>query len=178
MVLKEFLAHEVLSLKKEEIGKIIGPDPGKFKALFDHAFSRDMPVCWRAAWIMDHLSEVHPWLAGEYIGNIWQEIPRQHPDGVTRSALRLLSRYGIPEDFQGIAADLCLSWLEKESVPVAIKAYSMEMLLKIATVYPEFTNEFITVIEDQAPNNSAGYKARAHHIIKALKKLEVPKQTE
>ncbi len=178
MVLKEFLTHEILSLKKEEIGKIIGPDPETFRALFDHAFSREMPVCWRATWLMDHLAEVHPWLAEGYIGIIWKEIPRQHPDGVTRSALRLLSRYDIPEDFQGIAADLCLSWLEKESVPVAIKAYSMEMLLKIASVYPELSNEFITVIEDQAPNNSAGYKARAGHIIRAMKKLEIPKKTE
>jgi hypothetical protein len=171
MVLRDFLTIEALSLKKEEIGNIIGPDPEKFRGLLELSFSREMPVCWRAAWIMDHLSEVHPWLAEEYIGNIWQEIPRQHPDGVTRSTLRLLTRYAIPEDFQGVAADLCLSWLEKASVPVAIKVYSMEILLKIATAYPEFTHEFITVIEDQVPDNSVGYKARANHIIKAMKRL-------
>lgn len=172
MELKTFLTTSVLSLKKEDIVSIIGPDPKKFQELFNISFSREMPVCWRATWIMDHLSEVHPWLAEPHIDKIWAEIPEQHPDGVTRSALRLLARYEIPEDYQGIAADLCLSWLEKEAVPVAIKAYSMEMLLKIATVYPEFTNEFITVIEDQSPNNSAGYKARAHHITRAMRKLQ------
>lgn len=171
--LKEFLAHTVLSLKKEEIGEIIGPDPEKYNLLSDLAFSREMPVCWRATWLMDYLAELHPWLATSHIEKIWAEIPKQHPDGVTRSALRLLARYEIPDDHQGIAADLCLSWLEQESVPVAIKAYSMEMLLKIATVYPEFTNEFITVIEDQVPYNSAAFKARAQHIIRAMKKLEI-----
>jgi hypothetical protein len=170
MDLKDFLAHTVLSLRKEEIGTIIGPDPEKFNALFDIAFSREMPVCWRATWIMDYLAELHPWLATSHIEKIWKEIPEGHPDGVTRSALRLLARYEIPEDYQGIAADLCLSWLEQASVPVAIKAYSMEMLLKIATIYPELTNEFITVIETQAPHNSAGFKARAHHITRAMKK--------
>jgi len=171
MDLRAFLTTAVLSLKKEEIVSIFGPDPGKFNDLFALSFSREMPICWRATWIMDHLSEVHPWLAEAHIERIWKEIPRQHPDGVTRSALRLLARYEIPEDFQGVAADLCLSWLEQESVPVAIKAYSMEMLLKIATVYPEFTNEFITVIETQSPHNSAGFKARAHHITRAMRKL-------
>lgn len=171
MDLKDFLTHTALSLKKEEIGKIIGSDPEQFNALFDLAFSREMPVCWRAAWLMDYLAELDPWLASDYIEKLWKEIPKQHPDGVTRSTLRLLARYRIPEDHQGNAADLCLSWLEKEAVPVAIKAYSMELLLQIATAYPEFTNEFITVIEDQAPHNSAGYKARAHHIISALRKL-------
>ena len=171
MDLRAFLTSTILSLKKEEIGTIIGPDPEKFSELCTLSFSREMPICWRATWIMDHLAEMHPCLAEPHIEKIWAEIPKQHPDGVTRSALRLLTRYEIPEDFQGVAADLCLSWLEKEAVPVAIKVYSMEMLLKIATVYPEFTNEFITVIEDQAPYNSSGYKARAHHIIRALRKL-------
>lgn len=171
MNLKTFLATTVLSLKKEEIVAILGPDTGTFSELFTLSFSREMPVCWRAAWIMDHLAEHHPWLAEPEVEKIWAEIPKQHPDGVTRSSLRLLCRYEIPEDHQGIAADLCLSWLEKESVPVAIKAYSMEMLLKIAAAYPELTHEFITVIEDQAPHNSAGYKARAHHITRAMRKL-------
>ena len=171
MDLGKFLTSTALLLKKEEIGTIIGTDAKQFEELFHLSFSREMPVCWRATWLMDHLSEVAPTLADPWIEKIWAEIPKEHPVGVTRSALRLLVRYEIPEEFEGVAADLCLSWLEKESVSVAIKVYSMELLLKIARNYPELTNEFITVIEDQAPNNSAGYKARAHHIIRAMKKL-------
>jgi hypothetical protein len=171
MDLTRLLTSEVLLLKKEEIGSIIGPSREKYDELFQIAFSRNMPVCWRSAWILDYLAELHPWLAGKYIAKIWAEIPEGHPDGVTRSCLRLLCRYDIPEDYQGIAADLCLSWLEREAVPVAIKAYSMELLLKIVRLYPELANEFIAVIEDQAPNNSAGFKARAVYVIGEMQKL-------
>jgi hypothetical protein len=173
MDLNDLLTNSVLLLKKEEIGSIIGPEAEQFKELVSLAFSRDMPVCWRATWLMDYLAETYPWLAEEYVEQIWSEIPKKHPDGVTRSALRLLCRYPIPEDFQGLATDLCLDWLVQESVPVAIKAYSMELLLNIARIYPELSNEFIAIIEEQVPNGTAGYKARAKHVIAALRKLQV-----
>lgn len=171
MDLVDLLTTKILSLKKEEIGTLVGPDPERYSALVEMAFSREMPLCWRAAWIIDYLSEVDPWLAEPHIGRIWNEIPAAHPDGVTRSALRLLARYDIPEEKQGIATDLCLDWLQKEAVPVAIKVYSMELLLNIAKIYPELAGEFILVLEEQAPINSAGFKARAKHVVAAMRKL-------
>lgn len=171
MDLTSILTSEILLLRKEEIGSMIGDSREKYAELFQIAFSRDMPICWRSAWIMDYLSEQHPWLGDKYIEKIWAEMPAGHPDGVTRSCLHMLCRYDIPEDYQGIAADLCLSWLEQEAVPVGIKAYCMEILLKIATLYPELGNEFIAVIEDHAPNNSAGFKARATTVTKKMRKL-------
>ncbi|MCF8225495.1 MAG: hypothetical protein K9J30_06425 [Bacteroidales bacterium] len=170
MELRDFLTNNDLRLQKEEIVSIIGPDPDAFNALMEYSLSRQMPVCWRAAWIMDHMAEKHPWLAEPHIDKMWNEIPKEHPDGVTRSILRLLTRYEIPEDMQGLATDLCLNWLEKEAVPVAIKVFSMEVLLNITRIHPELRNEFITLIEDQLPFNSAGYKARADRIIKQMKK--------
>lgn len=171
MDLNDFLTNSVLLLKKEEIGTIIGPDAEKYEELVELAFSRDMPVCWRATWILDYLAELHPWLAETYIERFWTEIPANHPLGVTRSLLRLLSRYEIPEAYQGPATDLCLDWLSLEAVPVAIKAYSMEILLKIARLYPELSKEFIAIIEDHSEYNSAGYKARARQVISELQKL-------
>jgi hypothetical protein len=167
----DFLTNSAILLKKEEMGTIIGPDPEAFCKLTDHSYSKEMPICWRAMWLVDYLAELHPWLATSYISRGWKEIQNDHPDGVTRSLLRMLSRYEIPEDYQGIATDLCLEWLQKESVPVAIKAYSMEVLFRISIIYPELTNEFITILKEQAPNNSAGFKARARIITEKMEKL-------
>jgi len=171
MDLDDLLTSKILHLKKEEIGALVGPEPDRYNLLVEKSFSREMPVCWRATWIMDYLAEGDPWLADPHLERIWSELPKNHPDGVTRSALRLVSRYKIPGEIQGVAADLCLTWLQQEAVPVAIKVYSMEILLKIATEYPELSNEFITIIEEQVPNNSVAFAARARHIIKALAKL-------
>jgi hypothetical protein len=171
MDLDDFLCNSAILLKKEEMGAIIGPDPEAFSKLVDLSYSKEMPICWRAMWLVDYLAELHPWLATKYIPRAWKEIQNNHPDGVTRSLLRMLSRYEIPEEKQGIAADLCLEWLQKESVPVAIKAHSMEVLFRISEIYPELSNEFIIIMEEQAPNNSVGFSARARLIINKMRKL-------
>ena len=172
MDLKEFFSHTARELKKEEIAGILGPDEETYAQLVELAFSGEMPECWRATWIMDYLAELHEWIAEPHIDRIWSEIPKNHPVGVTRSALRLLCRYNIPEKYQGIATDLCLNWMVQEAVPVAIKVFSMEILLKIAKIYPEMAPEFVEIILQQAENNSGGYKARAQHVVKAMKQLQ------
>lgn len=166
--------HDLLAathLKKEEIGRIIGEDPRAFHQLYELSYSGEMPFCWRATWIMDHLAELYPGLAENYIEKIWKEVFRDHPVGVTRSSIRLLTRYDIPEAYEGRAADCCMEWLEKESVPPALKVYGMEILLKLARLYPDLKHEIMTIIEEQAPKNSAGFKARAVHILRAMKKI-------
>jgi hypothetical protein len=171
MDIETFLGSSLTSLSKKEIGAVLGTSPSVYKRLIQLAFSRNMPACWRAAWMMDYLAEIEPVLPEQHIELLWQEMSAGHPDGVKRSTLRLLSRYDIPEELQGVVTDLCLDWLQRESVPVAIKAYSMDVLLKIATLFPELAPEFITIIEHQLPYGSGGYVARARMVIGAMEKL-------
>lgn len=168
--LKDMLSNTTQLMKKEDMVRLIGPDPEAFAELYTMAFSREMPLCWRSAWILDYMAEQYAWLAENYIETIWTKIPENHPDGVVRSILRMLTRYDIPEEYQGIATDLCLEWLSKESVPVAIKVHSMEIIKKIALIYPELRHEFITVLEEQSPKNSIGFKVRARMVIEEFKK--------
>jgi len=121
--------------------------------------------------MMDYLAEVEPALPETYIARIWEQLSDKHPDGVRRSTLRMLCRYAIPEDQQGLATDLCLDWLVLESIPVAVKAYSMEIMQKICMIYPELKEEVIAILQDHMHNNTVAFKARARHIIKALEKL-------
>ena len=91
--------------------------------------------------------------------------------GSLRSLLRLLSRHDIPEDEQGLLIDLCFSYLVSELYPVAVKAHAMQIIYNHVLLYPELKDEFITVIEDQAKNNSVGFKARGNILIKQMEKL-------
>lgn len=171
MDIRKLLGSSHIPLKKEEIGAILGTSSEVYSQLMQLAFSHQMPACWRAAWMMDYLAETKPTLPEPHIVSLWEEMAGDHPDGVKRSILRTLSRHEIPEDLLGMAADLCLDWLQKESVPVAIKAYSMDILLHVARRYPELAQEFITIIENQLPYGSGGYIARSRMVIAALEKL-------
>ena len=83
----------------------------------------------------------------------------------------MLTRYDIPENEQGLLIDLCFSYLVSELYPVAVKAHAMTIIYHHVLLYPELKNELIAVIEDQAENNSVGFKARGTILIKQMEKL-------
>ena len=152
------------------IGEVIKSE-SNFNTLLELALHEKEPVAWRASWILDGSDEKKPGLARKYIPKIVKALPRVESKGTLRSLLRLLSRHNIPEEEQGLLIDLCFSYLVSELYPVAVKAHAMQIIYNHVLLYPELKGEFITVIEDQAKNNSVGFKARGNILIKQLEKL-------
>ena len=91
--------------------------------------------------------------------------------GTLRSLLRLLARYDIPEEDQGLLIDECFSYLVSELYPVAVKAHAMQIIYNHVLLYPELKHELTTVLRDQAENNSVGFKSRGNRLIKQMEKL-------
>jgi hypothetical protein len=152
------------------IGEVVGSE-SNFKELLSLALHEKDPVAWRAAWLLDGSDEAKPGTAGKYIPGIARALPGLESRGSLRSLLRLLTRYPIPEEEQGLLIDLCFSYLVSELYPVAVKAHAMQIIYNHVLLYPELKNELITVIEDQAENNSVGFRARGKILIKQMEKL-------
>jgi hypothetical protein len=68
----------------------------------------------------------------------------------------------------GILAEHCFNALRSGFSAIAIKAYSMEALYKLALVYPELANELSATIAMLQGEGSAGIVARGHMILKKL----------
>jgi len=142
-----------------------------FKSLLHLALHEKDPIAWRAAWVLDGSDELKSGLARKYISKIVEALPELESMGTLRSLLRMLTRYDIPENEQGLLIDLCFSYLVSELYPVAVKAHAMQIIYHHVLLYPELKNELIAVIEDQAENNSVGFKARGNILIKQMEKL-------
>lgn len=142
-----------------------------FHELLQLALHEKDPLAWRASWVLDGSDEFKPGLAQKHIPAIIKALPGLESMGSLRSLLRMLCRYDIPEEKQGILIDLCFSYLVSELYPLAVKAHAMMIIYNHVLIYPELKGEFITVIEDQADNNSVGFKTRAKNLIKQLEKL-------
>ena len=54
---------------------------------------------------------------------------------------------------------------------IAVKAYSMEIIYKLSTIYPELANELSATINIIEGEGSAGIKARGKIILKKLAEL-------
>ncbi len=152
------------------MGEIIKSE-AHVKALLHLALHEKDPIAWRAAWVLDGSDELKSGLARKHISKIVKALPELESMGTLRSLLRMLTRYDIPENEQGLLIDLCFSYLVSELYPVAVKAHAMQIIYHHVLLYPELKNELIAVIEDQAENNSVGFKARGNILIKQMEKL-------
>jgi len=152
------------------IGEIMHSDE-HFETLLRLALHEKDPLAWRAAWLLDGCDEKKPGMARKHIPGIVKALPGLKSVGSIRSLLRMLTRHRIPENEQGLLIDLCFTYLVSERCPVAVKAHAMQVIYNHVLIYPELKNELIAVIEDQAENNTAGFKARGHILIKQMEKL-------
>ncbi len=156
---KEFYIQEVLNSVSE------------FGTLLDLALYEKDPLAWRAAWILDGSDEQSAGLASAYIPDIIHRLPGIESTGTLRCLLRLLCRYDIREEDQGILIDLCFSYLVSELYPVAVKVHAMQIIYHHVLIYPELKTELITVIGDQLNNNTIGFKARGMRLLGEMEKM-------
>ncbi len=143
-----------------------------FKELLVFFLGEDELLAQRAAWAMRTCIERNPqWLEqrlGIFINNLKKE--KIHV-AVQRNTLKMLETVEIPEELMGEIYDVCFKNLENIKSPIAIKVFSMQILCNICMKEPELAEELITIIEEQYPHSSAGYKSRARKVLKALRKL-------
>jgi len=158
-------------VEKEIYIRKVGESEGNFDTLLELVFHDKDPISWRAAWILDGSDERYPGMAGPSIPVIIEQLPDLESTGALRSLLRMLCRYEIPEEQQGILIDLCFSYMVSELYPVAVKVHAMQLIYNHVLIYPELAEELKTIIEDQTVNNSVGFKSRGRRIIRELDKL-------
>ena len=152
------------------IAQVVGNEK-RFSELLDMALHDKDPLAWRASWILDGSDEQDPGLAAGHIKRIVRALPKLESVGSLRTLLRLLCRYDIPEEEQGLLIDLCFSYLVSELYPVAVKAHAMLIIYNHVLLYPELKDELVTVLEDQMENNTVGFASRGRRLIKQMEKL-------
>jgi len=171
MDFRSLLTDVPSGFEKEVYIREVGRSAGNFESLLEMSLREKDPLAWRAAWILDGSAEKHPELAVSHIPGIIRELPGITSTGVIRSLLRLLCRYEIPEEEQGLLIDLCFGYMVSELYPVAIKVHAMQIIYNHVLLYPELKGELRTVIEDQIIHNSIGFKSRGMRIIRHLDQL-------
>lgn len=171
MDFKSLLANIPSGVEKDLFIREVGKSEQRFSSLLNLALYDKDPLAWRAAWILDGAAEVSPEIALNHIRQIVQRLPEINSGGTIRSLLRLLCRYNIPEEEQGLLIDLCFGYMVSELYPVAVKVHAMQIIYNHCLLYPELKDELKTVIEDQVSNNSVGFKSRGMRIIRQLERL-------
>lgn len=147
----------------------IGNDPARFNELF-HLFLHDeYRVNQRASWPMSYCAIAHPELMKKNMGKLIMNLQklRLH-NSIKRNTVRLLQSVDIPVKYEGTVMDICFKYIEDPKEAVAVKAFSISVLGKLAKKYPEIIPEIKLLIEDHASFQTPGFRSRAKKVVKEL----------
>ena len=147
----------------------VGNDPSRFDELFELFLHDEYRVTQRAAWPMSYCAIAHPSLMKKNIGKLVKNLqkPNIH-DSIKRNTLRFLQVIDIPSKYEGTIMNTCFQYIENPKEAVAIKAFSLSILGRLAKKYPEIIPEIKLLIEEQAPVQTAAFTSRAKKVLKDL----------
>ncbi len=126
----------------------------------------------RAAWPFSFVTEKHPALIEKHYDLLIKLLDDDSlHQAVSRNILRALQFTEIPEKYEGKVLDRCFEFLNDNSQPIAIKAFSMTVVYNLSKKYPDIVPELKASIEALLPDGSAGIKSRGRKILNALNKI-------
>jgi len=160
---------------KENCLKIVdwvGNNSSRFNKLFSLFLNDEYRVTQRAAWPMSYCVIAHPGLMKNNFGKLINNLqkPEIH-NSIKRNTVRLLQSVNFPEKYEGIIMDICFKYVASPDEAVAVKAFSLTILGKLAKKYPEIIPEIKLQIEDQIDHQTPAFKSRANALLKEFQSI-------
>lgn len=155
----------------EKIANWIGPDKRRFNRLMDLFLKGDYRVTQRSAWAISCCAEHHPFLVIPWLRAMIKKM--QEPGvhiAVKRNVLHILERIDIPLPLLGSVVTICFEELGNPNSAIAVRVYSMSILLKVAERERDLRNEVRLMIEQALPNAGPAVQARAKKVLRKLEK--------
>lgn len=171
MSVKELKNQLQLAHSKSNTNLIVSKiQSGKFKLpdVFSIIKKNEALYAQRAAWIISTLSDKNKELLAPHYDDLISLIDQKYHDAVLRSTYRTLASMTIKEKDQAKVFDNSMYFLNSKRTAVAIKSWVIDVLMNIATPYPDLQNEILLSIEPQLPFATSGLKGK---IMKTIKKI-------
>ena len=169
---------------RQKCANMVLKDMRLFPKLIDILFMVDDDVSCRAAWVLEfvckeyihaiiphldrftnNLRNVHFYSAVRPVAKVCEFIAKEYDSKKPNTLQKTLSPI-----HKKLIVEACFDWMITKQ-KVAPKAYAMETLF-IFGKGPNFVHkELVLILEQDFHKQSAGYKARAKHILKKIKKI-------
>ena len=143
-------------------------DPLLVQQLVDLSKTALYPTNWRAAWVLDHLQQTHKQIIDPFLTTFLNDLWNLKSDSVKRHYVKMLSQGNDEILDDGRLVDFCFERLMSQLTPIAMRAYCMEILRRLAKKYPELANELTPVLHEIIANGSKGEKNKASKVLKEI----------
>lgn len=145
---------------------------GMLNRLIEYSYSGDKKLASKSSWTLSKLYDSNPDVLSGYLPGMAESLDSLGNESVQRSFLRILSISDLnklDERLHGILTDHCFRMIRSSLSAIAIKAYSMEIIYKMALLYPGLANELsaaIRIMEEE--KLASGILARGRAILRKL----------
>jgi hypothetical protein len=156
------------------IADILVADIGNIQEKYDEmmalALRDEYPLSMRAARIVALCSFKHLNLVKPHLKSIIKILPCAKVDGLKRSFLKILAELPvyIDEEELGKLTGTAFEFLSDHKQSVAIRVFSIDILVNIGKRYPDIKFELKTILESVIPEGSAGLRAKCRKTLKTL----------
>lgn len=169
--------HElVLSIRQERDFKSkiahFNSHPADLDRLLEIIYAQEeYPLSEYASWILVHLTKYDPSLVQHHYESLVDLLFESKNQSVLRNITNVLKHLSITEYRESEFIDLLISFIQDANNKVALQVYSMYVLIQFVSIYPELKQEIIEIIELNATQKSAAYKASHRNFLRKTKKM-------
>ncbi|RLD29465.1 MAG: adenylosuccinate lyase [Bacteroidetes bacterium] len=157
-------------------------DKSLFPKLLSILFMLDDKVSCRAAWVLEFTCNKDLEVLISYLDIFTKNIHKVHLDSAVRPVAKVCEylvkayyskhnnniKIALKPIYQERIIEACFDWMITDQ-KVAVKAYSMNSLYLLGQDYDWVHPELKTILERGFHSESAGFKARARHLLKKIK---------
>ncbi len=158
----------------EEIIAWVGNDCKRFDDLLEILLTHEETmVVQYSAWPLSYCVQAHPSLIQKKLDRIVPILKEKNIlDTVCRNVLRLLQFIEIPEEFEGDILEPCMRFIESPTAAIAIKAFAINIVSKLAIKYPDLIPEINLLLTSQIQGAKPGFISSAKRAQRLFKKIQ------
>ena len=168
--------------KRLHYAQMVIKNPDLMPHLLEILFWVDDKLSCRAAWILEFVCKENLELLFPYLDNFTEQIHKVHLDSAVRPIAKicefLIKSYyskeenpiktALQQKHQEKIIETCFDYMINDE-KIAPKAYAMNTLYLLGKDFEWIHPELRQILERDYPNQSAGFKARAKHILSKIK---------
>jgi len=170
--------------KRLYYANLVIANPDLIPKLLEILFMVDDKISCRAAWVFEFMCGEHIETAIPHLDVFTENIHKVHLDSAVRPVTKvceyLIKAYysksenkikaALTEAHQERIIESCFDYMINDG-KIAPKAYAMNTLYLLGQDFDWIHPELIIILERDYQKQSSGFKARARHILKKLKKV-------
>jgi len=179
---KELSYINALRKNRLKYANIVLNDLSLLPKLMDIVFMTNDKVSCKAAWVFEFVCADYIYAIVPYLDEFTSNIHKVHLDSAVRPVAKVCEFLAkayyskqnntIKKTLSAIHKDriieTCFDWMINDE-KIAVKAYSMSTLYLFGKDYKWVHPELVQILEQDYSSQSAGFQARAKHILKKIK---------